>query len=84
MGDEDPQKVLALMQEYKISARLTQQFTFEEEHLQDRKCNALCELFEKQMEVENGVILHSELLLNYLQNTYPELLFCLFDNKSSD
>ena len=71
-GDADPQKVLALMQEYKISARLTfSNSLLRKEHLQDRKCNALCELFEKQMEVENGVILHSELLLNYLQNTYP-------------
>ena len=75
-GDADPQKVLALMQEYKISARLTfSNSLLRKEHLQDRKCNALCELFEKQMEVENGVILHSELLLNYLQNTYPNFYF---------
>lgn len=75
-GDADPQKVLALMQEYKISASLTfSNSLLRKEHLQDRKCNALCELFEKQMEVENGVILHSELLLNYLQNTYPNFYF---------
>ena len=75
-GDADPQKVLALMQEYKISASLTfSNSLLRKEHLQDRKCNALCELFEKQMEVENGVILHSELLLNYLQNTYPHFYF---------
>ena len=75
-GDADPQKVLALMQEYKISASLTfRNSLLRKEHLQDRKCNALCELFEKQMEVENGVILHSELLLNYLQNTYPNFYF---------
>ena len=70
-GDADPQEVLALMQEYKISARLTfSNSLLREEHLLDQKCNALCELFEKQTEVENGVILHSELLLDYLQNTY--------------
>lgn len=64
------------MQEYKISASLTfSNSLLRKEHLQDRKCNALCELFEKQMEVENGVILHSELLLNYLQNTYPNFYF---------
>ena len=75
-GDADPQKVLALMQEYKISASLTfSNSLLRKEHLQDRKCNALCELFEKQMEVENGVILHSELLLNYLQKTYPNFYF---------
>ena len=64
------------MQEYKISARLTfSNSLLREKHLQDRKCNALCELFEKQTEVKNGVILHSELLLDYLQNTCPDLYF---------
>ena len=75
-GDADPQEVLTLTQEYKISARLTfSNSLLREKHLQDRKCNALCELFEKQTEVKNGVILHSELLLDYLQNTCPDLYF---------
>ena len=75
-GDADPQEVLTLTQEYKISARLTfSNSLLRKEHLQDRKCNALCELFEKQTEVKNGVILHSELLLDYLQNTCPDLYF---------
>lgn len=68
--------MLTLTQEYKISARLTfSNSLLGEEHLQDRKCNALCELFEKQTEIKNGVILHSELLLDYLRNTCPDLYF---------
>ena len=43
-------------------------------HIQsDRKCNELCRLFEKNNKVQNGVIVHSELLLDYLKNNYPEL-----------
>ena len=62
-GDADPQEVLTLTQEYKISARLTfSNSLLREKHLQDRKCNALCELFEKQTEVKNGVILHLSLI----------------------
>ena len=47
-GDADAEKVLDLMQEYKISARLTfSNSLLREEHLQDRKCNELCALLEK-------------------------------------
>ena len=64
----DAQDVLALMQEYKISARLTfSNSLLREEHLQDQKCNALCALFEENKGVQNGVIIHSDLLLDYLQ-----------------
>ena len=70
-GDNDPQEVLALMQEYGISARLTfSNSLLREEHLSDRKCNALCAAFEKAG--RNGVIVHSELLLDYLKKNYPE------------
>ena len=73
-GDTDPKKVLELMQEYKISARLTfSNSLLREEHLQDQKCNALCALFEESSEPQNGVILHSELLLDYLKKKYPGL-----------
>ena len=42
----DPAEVLALMREYGISARLTfSNSLLREEHLSDRKCNALCVLF---------------------------------------
>lgn len=44
-----------------------------EEHLSDKKCNELCTLFEKS--VGNGVIIHSDLLLEYLKKNYPGLYF---------
>ena len=47
-GDHDPAEVLALLREYGISARLTfSNSLLREEHLSDRKCNALCVLFEE-------------------------------------
>ena len=69
-------EVLALAQEYGISARLTfSNSLLREEHLADRKCNALCALFEKENRVQNGVIVHSDLLLDYLKTHYPQLYF---------
>lgn len=75
-GEEEPRKVLALMEEYGISARLTfSNSLLREEHLSDRKCNALCSLFEKNSRAQNGVIIHSDLLLDYLKKEYPGLYF---------
>ena len=69
-------EALALAQEYGISARLTfSNSLLREEHLADRKCNALCALFEKENRVQNGVIVHSDLLLDYLKRQYPGLYF---------
>ena len=63
-GDNDPRAVLELMREIGISARLTfSNSLLREEHLSDRKCNELCALFENSGEAENGVIVHSDLLL---------------------
>ena len=68
--------VLALMREYGISARLTfSNSLLREEHLKDRTCNALCRLFSKSGTVQNGVIVHSELLLDHLKVAYPQLYF---------
>ena len=73
-GDADAEKVLDLMQEYQISARLTfSNSLLREEHLQDRKCNELCTLLEKNNKPQNGVIIHSDLLLEYLQKKYQGL-----------
>lgn len=73
-GEHSPAEVLALTQEYGISARLTfSNSLLRPEHLSDRKCNAVCQQFAQRGTVQNGVIVHSELLLNYLQNHYPEL-----------
>ena len=75
-GDSRPQEVLELMQEYGISARLTfSNSLLKEEHLSDKRCNALCALFNKGKEKQNGVILHSDLLLDYLKVNYPNLYF---------
>ena len=74
-GDADPQEVLSLMQEYGISAHLTfSNSLLKEEHLHDKRCNALCALFEKGNGVTNGVIVHSEFLLHYLKAHYPGLM----------
>lgn len=70
----DPQAAFALTREYGISARLTfSNSLLRKEHLSDRKCNALCRLFEENNQPRNGMIVHSELLLSYLQQTYPGL-----------
>lgn len=75
-GNNDPREVLALMSEYGISARLTfSNSLLRREHLTDRKCNGLCAMLEKGGTVQNGVIVHSELLLEYLKRTYPGLYF---------
>lgn len=68
--------VLALMREYGISARLTfSNSLLREEHLKDRTCNALCRLFSESGTVQNGVIVHSELLLDHLKTACPQLYF---------
>ena len=75
-GDSDPRAVLALMREYGISARLTfSNSLLREEHLSDRKCNALCRLFSEGEGPKNGVIVHSDLLLAALRRQYPNLYF---------
>ncbi len=74
-GEHDPEEVLELAQEYGISARLTfSNSLLREAHLADAKCNRLCSLLEKG-KLENGIILHSELLLSYLKKAYPKLYF---------
>ena len=75
-GDCAAQEALALTREYGVSARLTfSNSLLREEHLTDRKCNALCRLFSESVGPQNGVIIHSELLLRYLRERYPKLYF---------
>ena len=72
-GRADAKDVLALMNEYKISARLTfSNSLLTAEHLSDKKCNRLCALFENA-KIKSGVIVHSDLLAEYLQKTYSRL-----------
>ena len=75
-GDCAPRDVLRLTREYGVSARLTfSNSLLREEHLSDRKCNELCRLFAEAGGPANGVIVHSDLLLHYLEKRYPGLYF---------
>ena len=75
-GTCDARSALALTQGYGISARLTfSNSLLREEHLKDKTCNALCRLFSESGTVQNGVIVHSELLLDHLKVAYPPLYF---------
>ena len=75
-GEDDEKEVLQLMQEYQISARLTfSNSLLREEHLKDEKCNHLCKIFENHKGKKNGVIVHSDRLLEYLKKEYPKLYF---------
>ena len=75
-GEDRAEDALALTREYGISARLTfSNSLLRDEHLADPKCNALCALFEQDGPVPNGVILASDLLLNYLRENYPGFCF---------
>ncbi|QFJ56043.1 hypothetical protein [Pseudobutyrivibrio xylanivorans] len=75
-GEASPKAVYSLMDEYGISSRLTfSNSLLNEEHLNDKKCNTLCKLFEKNDKVKNGIIVHSDLLLEYLKVNYPDFYF---------
>ena len=80
-GDAEPRKVAELMKEHGVSARLTfSNSLLREEHISDKKCNTLCKIFEngdtsKSSAVQNGIILHSDLLLNYIKSRYPGFYF---------
>ena len=73
LGKANARDVLALMDEYGISARLTfSNSLLREEHLSDKQCNELCRIFENA-KLPAGVIVHSDLLVDYLKAKYPEL-----------
>lgn len=72
-GSASAEEVLSLMEEYGISARLTlSNSLLKEEHLTDKKCNALCALFEKS-KTKSGVIVHSDLLCEHIKKNFPNL-----------
>ncbi|MBR0228896.1 MAG: hypothetical protein IJQ62_11165 [Clostridia bacterium] len=75
-GEARAEDAAALTREYGVSARLTfSNSLLREEHLSDKKCNALCTLFEKNGAAQSGVILCSDLLLDYLGKQYPGFYF---------
>lgn len=85
LGDHDAGEVLALLQEYGISARLTfSNSLLREEHLSDRKCNKLCALFAKNATPENGVIVHSEPAATVSEKSLSGALSGIFHYESSD
>ncbi|MCQ2528698.1 MAG: hypothetical protein MJ108_06205 [Saccharofermentans sp.] len=72
-GDADTKEVLALMEKHGISSRLTfSNSLLTQEHLSDGRCNRLCSAF-AQSPVTNGVIVHSDLLADYVKKNYPQL-----------
>ncbi|MDC7292076.1 hypothetical protein NXH67_00905 [Butyrivibrio sp. DSM 10294] len=75
-GEESPLKVVELMKEYGISARLTfSNSLITKEHLSDRRCNELCRIFEQNSYANNGIIIYSDLLLDYIKESYPDFYF---------
>lgn len=75
-GEHDPREVLGLMREYGVSPRLTfSNSLLTREHLADRRCNHLCALFSENADIRSGVIIHSDLLLEYLKTNYPGFYF---------
>ena len=75
--ENSAKKVLELVEKYGISARLTfSNSLLRKEHLSDSKCNEICCLFEsKSGKAKNGIIVHSEILLDYLKEHYPAFYF---------
>ena len=76
-GTTDPRDVLALMQEYGISSRLTfSNSLLQKEHLADPKCNALCQLFSGQEGHTKWCDCPFRACrLNYLEYMYPDFYF---------
>ena len=84
-GETDPEAAMELMREYGLSPRLTfSNSLLREEDLSDPECNRLCTLFEKSGPVPAGVILTSDLLLDYLREKYPGLYFVSSTTKVLD
>lgn len=74
-GIADAKKVLSLVDEFGISPRLTfSNSLIREEHFCDKKCNSICEIF-KNAKAGAGIIIHSDLLLEYLKEKFPEFYF---------
>ena len=72
-ADASNKDVLDLIKEYKISARLTfSNSLLNEINLKDLKCNNLCNLFNDE---NNGIIIYSDLLLDYIKEHYPKFYF---------
>lgn len=87
-GENSAEDVLSLTNRYGISARLTfSNSLITTEHLSDKKCNELCRLFDidksksephshgQNETVNNGIIIYSDILLDYIKEHYPSYYF---------
>lgn len=75
-GEGDAREIFRTLRGYGIPARLTfSNSLLREEHLGDRRCNALCALLAEEGAPGSGVIVHSDLLLHHLRQRYPSLAF---------
>lgn len=73
-GEVEADEVLNLLKEYGISGRLTfSNSLLTKEHLTDERCNSLCKAFADCKETENGIIVHSDILLKHIIENYPKL-----------
>ena len=71
-GTDNGIEVFEMMQEYGISSQLAfSNSRLNNEHMSDRKCNELCELFHNSKNTENGIIIYSDLLME----NYPRFYF---------
>jgi len=75
-GDNDSNKVIDLLNEYDISPRLTfSNSLLSKEHLSDTSCNDLCRKFHDKAIQPTGIVIYSDMLLEYLQAVYPNLYY---------
>lgn len=75
-GYAEANDICSFMNEYKVSSRLTlSNSLIKKEHLSDKKCNSLCSVFNKAENVKNGIIISSDILLEYLQSKYDNFYY---------
>ncbi len=66
-------EVLSLSREFNFSVRLTfSNSLLQQKHLGDKKCNLLCSKFHSS---SNGIIIHSDLLMDHIKSNYPDFYF---------
>ena len=81
----DAAAAIQFVNDCNISARLTfSNSLLKEEHMGDKRCNALCDLLIKEKRVQNGIIIFSDMLLGYLKNKFPGLYFVSSTTKVLD
>lgn len=75
-GDDIAEDVIELLNEHQISPRLTfSNSLLTEQHLSDKKCNSLCCAFHEKSKIKTGIVIYSDLLLDYLKKKYSDFYF---------